>query len=299
MEGMQKKIAVLNDLSGYGRCSLTAAMPVISALKVQCCPVVTAVLSNHAGYPECYMDDYTDRMEAYLEPWRKMGFEMDGIMTGFLGSARQASIVADFIRDFKRENTQVLVDPTMGDHGHLYSVCDEELIEAMRELMQYADVVTPNLTEACALTDTLYQENGWSKRKLSDLTWKLHLLGARSVILTGVVKGKQILNVIHERGKDPVFHATKFVAGNYHGTGDVFAAVIGASMVRGVPMEESRQTGGSFYKKMCGKDRRTWCPGAGRTVPGGVSVLFDEVELNIMGSLSCFVSRRTEVTVHG
>ena len=118
MEGIQKKIAVLNDLSGYGRCSLTAAMPVISALKVQCCPVVTAVLSNHAGYPECYMDDYTDRMEAYLEPWRKMGFEMDGIMTGFLGSARQASIVADFIRDFKRENTQVLVDPTMGDHGH-------------------------------------------------------------------------------------------------------------------------------------------------------------------------------------
>ena len=94
MEGIQKKIAVLNDLSGYGRCSLTAAMPVISALKVQCCPVVTAVLSNHAGYPECYMDDYTDRMEAYLEPWRKMGFEMDGIMTGFLGSARQASILS-------------------------------------------------------------------------------------------------------------------------------------------------------------------------------------------------------------
>ncbi len=135
--------------------------------------------------------------------------------------------MADFIRDFKRENTQVLVDPTMGDHGHLYSVCDEDLIEAMRELMQYADVVTPNLTEACALTDTLYQENGWSKRKLSDLTWKLHLLGARSVILTGVVKGKTgPQRDPSSAGKDPVFHATKFVAGNYHGTGDVFAAVI-------------------------------------------------------------------------
>ena len=206
------------------------------------------------------MDDYTDRMEAYLEPWRKMGFEMDGIMTGFLGSARQASIVADFIRDFKRENTQVLVDPTMGDHGHLYSVCDEDLIEAMRELMQYADVVTPNLTEACALTDTLYQENGWSKRKLSDLTWKLHLLGARSVILTGVVKGKQILNVIHERGKEPVFHATKFVAGNYHGTGDVFAAVIGASMVRGVPMEEAVRRAAAFTKKCVEKTEELGAP---------------------------------------
>ena len=251
MEGMQKKIAVLNDLSGYGRCSLTAAMPVISALKVQCCPVVTAVLSNHAGYPECYMDDYTDRMEAYLEPWRKMGFEMDGIMTGFLGSARQASIVADFIRDFKRENTQVLVDPTMGDHGHLYSVCDEDLIEAMRELMQYADVVTPNLTEACALTDTLYQENGWSKRKLSDLTWKLHLLGARSVILTGVVKGKQILNVIHERGKEPVFHATKFVAGNYQRNWGCLCSSHRCQHGARCADGGSRQTGRQLLQKKC------------------------------------------------
>ena len=148
----------------------------------------------------------------------------------------------------------------MGDHGHLYSVCDEDLIEAMRELMQYADVVTPNLTEACALTDTLYQENGWSKRKLSDLTWKLHLLGARSVILTGVVKGKQVLNVIHERGKDPVFHATKFVAGNYHGTGDVFAAVIGASMVRGVPMEEAVRRAAAFTKKCVEKTEELGAP---------------------------------------
>ncbi len=246
---IQKKIAVFNDLSGYGRCSLTAAMPVISALRVQCCPVVTAILSNHAGYPECYMDDYTDRMELYLEPWRKMGFKMDGIMTGFLGSSRQASIVSDFIRDFKQENTFVLVDPTMGDNGHLYSVCDEELIEAMRELIQYADVITPNLTEACALTDTPYKEKGWSRRSLSDLTWKLHLLGAHSVVLTGVIKGKQILNVIHEQGKDPVFHSTKFVSGKYHGTGDVFSAVIGASLVQGVQMEEAVRRAAMFTKK--------------------------------------------------
>ena len=107
-----------------------------------------------------------------------------------------------------------------------------------------------------------------------------------------MVKGKQILNVIHERGKEPVFHATKFVAGNYHGTGDVFAAVIAASMVRGVPMEEAVRRAAAFTKKLCGKDRRTWCPGAGRTVPGGVSVLFDEVELNIMGQSILFCIKK-------
>ena len=149
----------------------------------------------------------------------------------------------------------------MGDHGHLYSVCDEDLIEAMRELMTARGRChAKSATEACALTDTLYQENGWSKRKLSDLTWKLHLLGARSVILTGVVKGKQILNVIHERGKEPVFHATKFVAGNYHGTGDVFAAVIGASMVRGVPMEEAVRRAAAFTKKCVEKTEELGAP---------------------------------------
>ncbi len=249
MAEIQKKIAVLNDLSGYGRCSLTAAIPVISALNVQCCPVVTAILSNHGGYPECYIDDYTERMESYIAPWRKMGFEMDGIMTGFLGSPRQASIVSDFIRDFKRENTLVLVDPTMGDNGKLYSICNEELIESMRELIQYADVVTPNLTEACALTETPYKEKGWTKRALSDLTWKLQLLGARSVVLTGVIKGRQIINVIHEKGKEPIYHATRFVSGKYHGTGDVFSAVLGASLVHGVSMEEAVRRAAMFTKK--------------------------------------------------
>lgn len=244
-----KKIAAINDIAGYGRCALTAAIPVISALKVQCCPVITAVLSNHAGYPTCFYDDYTDRMEPYIEEWKKQHFTFDGIMTGFLGSARQVEIVADFIRSFKAESTILLVDPTLGDNGRAYRICDQQLCEGMRELVQYADIITPNLTEACILTDTQYQEKGWSKRKLSDLTCKLLMMGAGAVVLTGIVKGSLILNVIHEKGKEPIYQTAHHAEGHHHGTGDVFAAVIGASLVQGVPLEESVRRAAAFTRK--------------------------------------------------
>ena len=119
----------------------------------------------------------------------------------------------------------------------------------MRELIQYADIITPNLTEACILTDTPYQEKGWSKRKLSDLTYKLLLMGAGAVVLTGVVKGSLVINVIHERGKEPVFQTAHHAEGNHHGTGDVFAAVIGASAVKGVALEESVRRAAAFTRK--------------------------------------------------
>ena len=255
IRGMSKKLAVISEIAGYGRCALTAAIPVISALKVQCCPVVTAVLSNHAGYPSCYFDDYTDRMTPYIGEWKTLGFEMDGIMTGFLGSARQAEIVTDFIQHFKRRDTMLLVDPTMGDHGTRYRICDEEICDAMRELIVYADIITPNLTEACLLTETPWQENGWSRRRLSDLTFKLLMLGAGAVVLTGVVKGNSIMNVIHEKGKEPIFQTAHYVEGSYHGTGDIFAAVLGASVVRGVELEEAVRRAAAFTRKCVEKSK--------------------------------------------
>lgn len=243
------KLAMLNDMAGYGRCALTAAIPVASALRVQCCPVPTAILSNHAGYPSCFFDDYTDRLEAYTDEWKNLGFQVDGIMTGFLASARQAEIAADFIRYFKREKTMVLIDPTMGDGGRLYRVCSEEICDAMKELLPYADIITPNLTEACLLTDTAYEETGFSRRRLADLTYKLQLMGAGAVVLTGVVKGSLILNVIHERGKEPVFQTARHIPGSFHGTGDIFSAVVGASVVRGVELNEAVRRAAAFTRK--------------------------------------------------
>lgn len=237
-QSVPKKLAVLNDLAGYGRCALTAAIPVISALKVQCCPVVTAVLSSHAAYPHVYLDDYTDRMEDYISQWKLLDFQMDGILTGFFCSPRQAEIAEDFIRFFKREHTMVFVDPTMGDQGSLYRVCDSSMIEAMKRLISHADLITPNLTEACFLTGTSYQEN-WTREQLKKLTGRLLKLGTKKAVLTGIVKGKRIWNVVHEQEKEPVFLSFKLEGGQHHGTGDVFAAVIAASMVRGASLNEA------------------------------------------------------------
>lgn len=244
-----QKIAVFNDMAGYGRCALTAAIPVISAMRVQCCPVPTAILSNHAGYPSYFMDDYTERMEPYIKEWARLDFSFDAIMTGFLGSVRQVEIIEDFIRRFKKDQTLLLVDPVLGDQGLAYKICGRDLCEEMRELIQYADVITPNLTEACILTETPYNEKGWSKRKLADLTYKLILMGAKAVVLTGVIKGNLIYNVIQERGREPVYQTAHYVNASRHGTGDVFSAVVAASLVKGVSLEESVRRGAAFARK--------------------------------------------------
>ncbi len=260
----QKKIAMINDLSGYGRCSLTVAIPVISAMKVQCCPVPTSILSNHTGYPSCFFDDYTDRMPGYIEQWKKLGFSFDGIMTGFLGSREQIEIVTDFIRYFKRENTVVLVDPIMGDHGEAYATYTPQMCEEMKELVQYAGIVTPNVTKACLLTETVSSEK-FSRRALTDLSYKILLMGPRAVIITGIVRENRILNLVHEQGKEPVFLSTRRVGHERPDAGDIFASVVGASVVRGQTIEEACRKAGTFVKKCIQRSEELEIP-----IPDGV-----------------------------
>ncbi|MCR5370096.1 MAG: pyridoxamine kinase [Clostridium sp.] len=244
--GKIKKIALINDIAGYGRCSMTAAIPVISAMGVQCCPMETAVLSNHTGYPDAFFDDYTDRMPAYMDAWKRLGFSFDGIMTGYLGSPAQAGIVGEFIRQFKSDQTLLLVDPAMGDNGDLYRVCTDEMCEAMKDLIQYADVVTPNLTEACFLTDTPFADHGWSRKKLTDLVYRLLMLGAKSVVITGVPQGDRMVNVSCVNGGEVIFTGTRRLGGHFHGTGDVFASVVSAGILRGMDLADAVRLGASF-----------------------------------------------------
>ena len=269
-----KKIAVLNDLSGMGKCSLTAAIPVISVMGVQACPLPTAVLSNQTGYASYFCDDYTDRMEAIMDEWQKREFWPEGIYTGFLAGEKQAEKILEFFDRFCREDTLVLVDPVMGDQGHAYGIYSVGLCERMRELAQRAYVITPNLTEALLLLYSKEEmELRWKalsglkgreylaeiEKIISGLVDKFHL---RAAVITGVdylgernvQKAQsaqsvlQIGNLVWENGKCSWVFSEK-QGGSYSGTGDLFASVLSAGLVKGMRMEECVKKAVGFLSK--------------------------------------------------
>lgn len=246
---MQKKIAVINDISGYGRCATTVMLPIISYMGVQCCPVPTAILSNHMGYPNYYMDDYTDRMEEYIGNWIKLGITFDGITTGFLGSVEQIAIVRRFIRTFANRDTLVIVDPVMGDHGRLYSTYTGELCEQMKELIHLADITTPNLTEACRLANIPYKDGSWRRKELYAMAERISLYGPDKVVITGIPQGGFIANYVYEKGVEPQIIRTHRVGTERSGTGDVFSSVIAADGVNGVPFKQSVRKASGFVRK--------------------------------------------------
>lgn len=245
----QKKIAAINDLSGYGRCALTVAIPVISHMKLQCCPVPTSILSNHTGYSEYFFDDYSDRLPAYIAMWKKLDLHFDGIMSGFLGSIEQIGIVEEFIRQFAKRETKVVVDPVMGDHGKIAGTYTEEMCMEMRRLVSLADIITPNLTEACRLTDTPYRESGWKKKELLSMAEKLCEMGPLQIVITGIPQGEFIANFVFEKGTEPAFIKTHRVGDERCGTGDLFAAIVAADAVNGVPFQKSVRKASVFVKK--------------------------------------------------
>ena len=245
----QKKIAAINDLSGYGRCALTVAIPVISHMRLQCCPVPTSILSNHTGYSEYFFDDYSDRLPAYISMWKKLDLHFDGIMSGFLGSKEQIGSVEDFIRQFATEDTKVIVDPVMGDHGKIAGTYTEEMCMEMRRLVSLADIITPNLTEACRLTDTPYRETGWKEKELLSMAEQLNEMGPEQIVITGIPKGQFIANFVYEKGTEPGMIRTHKVGDERCGTGDLFAAIVAADAVNGVPFRESVRKASVFVRK--------------------------------------------------
>lgn len=243
----QKKIAVINDFSGFGRCSLAVALPLISHLGIQCCPLPTAIFSNHTGFASYYFDDYTDSMAPYMAEWKKLDLRFEGILTGFLGSVRQIGLVEDFLQDFTTARTTVIIDPVMGDNGRPYATYTPELCQEMKRLVQYADVLTPNLTEACILTDRPYREK-FSEAELLDMAKQLCDQGSARVVLTGVDRGEFLENYCYERDRGSAVVRTHRVAPQRSGTGDVFSSIVAAGVVREVPFEKSVRTAADFIK---------------------------------------------------
>lgn len=249
-----KKIAMINDIAGYGRCSTTVAIPVISAMKVQVCPVPTSIFSNHTGFPIHFMEDLTEQMPGYLKKWEELNLHFDGIYCGFLGCVRQAEIVADFIckqkQDHSRPSPSVLIDPVMGDHGKAYRTVTKDHCQSMGKLIRYADIITPNMTEVCLLTDTAYKPSGWSRQELSDMAAKLHDMGPGQIVMTGIFEHGLFTNIISEKkpsgSVELSFVSLPSAGPSRHGTGDIFASILAADAVKGTPLPHSVERAASF-----------------------------------------------------
>lgn len=257
---MSKKIAVINDLSGFGRCSLTAAISAISVMGVQPCPLPTAVLSAQTGYPSYYCDDYTDKMEHFREEWEKMGAQFDGIYTGFLASEAQVEHIFRFLDTFYKEDTFLLVDPVMGDEGRVYAMFTDGLLKQMKELAGKADIITPNLTEICLLTDYNFsdiQNMSDTKQmiaKIEQMAQEMIRKGPKTVVVTGIRyidekdKKKKIGNLVVTEQKSQL-SAFPYIGGSFSGTGDLFASVIAGGMARGDDIFRIINLAGKFIEQ--------------------------------------------------
>ena len=242
------RIAAIHDLSCFGRCSLTIALPVLSAMGCQCCPLPTALLSAHTGFPGNTFLDLTVEMGRIADHWAAMDLQFDAIYSGFLGSADQVDTVARFFDTFKKSDTAVIVDPVMGDHGTAYRTCTPELCRGMRVLAENADVITPNLTEAALLLDHPYEEI--QRTDAYEVVRRLSLGGRRSVVLTGYSSEPGQTGTLcfdRDSGESKAVQTPREPQ-DFSGTGDLFASVLAGGVARGVPLFQAAQAAADFVR---------------------------------------------------
>lgn len=245
----QKRVAAIHDISGFGRCSLTVALPIISAAGIECTVMPTAILSTHTGGFTGYtFRDLTDDLTPMAQHWRNLGLTFDGIHTGYLGSGRQIQIVQDFFADFRRPGTVALVDPAMADNGVMYPAFDREFARQMAGLCAQADVIVPNMTEAAFMLDREYVEGPYTEAYVSQLLHALADMGRGSVVLTGIALDDKLLGAAClERESGKISYAfSQRVEGYYHGTGDVYASVLIAALLRDQPLSRAIQIAVDF-----------------------------------------------------
>lgn len=245
----QKRIALINDITGFGRCSIAAMAPIISAMKIQAVPIPTAILSTHTQFPIFYFDDYTDKMKDYIQTYKDLNLEFDAISTGFLGSKKQVEIVIDFIKTFKNNHAFVLVDPVMGDYGKLYATYNKEMCDKMKELVRYGDILTPNLTELVTLLDMPYPDHNPSNEELEAMCKQLSKMGPKHIVITGIpISSTKIMNFIYENDNYKTLIVDR-VGGDRSGTGDVVASIIAGSYLNGISFYESVKRAAEFTTK--------------------------------------------------
>ncbi len=254
----QKRVAAIHDISGIGKCSLTAAIPVISAAGIETAAMPTAVLSTHTGNIKGYTyRDLTSDLVPFYSHWKSLGVEFDGIYSGFLGSVEQVDIVCDFIDEFKNDGCVVMVDPAMADSGLMYTTFNKEFAREMRKLCRKADIIVPNLTEAVFLLGEEYREPPCGDEYIRDLMIRLSDMGPSMVVLTGVhTSDDEITCYVYDRMKNDFFSCkSRRYSGTYYGTGDIFASALLGAYMNGKDISESTEIALDFT---CGAVKRTF-----------------------------------------
>lgn len=246
--GYLPRVAAVHDLCGYGKCSLGIAIPVLSAAGIDVCPVPTSLFSAHTRFPKFYMHDTTPMLTEYLDAWREEGIELDGIYSGFLGSAEQVEAILRLYREYPKALR--IVDPVMGDGGSKYPTYTDEMCEAMKGLVDGADVLTPNLTEASILTGIAYAGQDVDEAYIKGMMEALLGMGAKSVVLKGIVhEGESIIrNYVSVTGGEIEEVSSELLPYMLHGTGDLFASGLTAAIYAGESLLSAVEFAGSLVR---------------------------------------------------
>ena len=246
---MQKRVAAIHDISCFGKCSLTVALPILSAAGIETSVIPTAVLSTHTGGFTGYTyRDLTEDILPIVSHWQTLPIAFDALYTGFLGSFEQIGLMIEVFRRLKTKDTFILVDPVMADHGELYKIFSPDFPEGMRKLCAVADCVVPNMTEAALLLGEPYREGPYTHAYIEDLLKRLSALGPKCVVLTGVYfDDKRLGAATYDTRTGQVdFLFGERIAGMYHGTGDVFASALLSGLLHGLTLAQATQLAVDF-----------------------------------------------------
>lgn len=252
--GQRKKVAAIHDISGYGRCSLTVALPTLAVMGVQCCPMPTAYLSAHTAFPPSKVAtflDMTGQMAGTANHWQELGVSFDAIYSGFLGSAEQIDLLRTFIMKFRQPQGIVLVDPVMGDEGMPYRTYTPEMCRRMGALAAEADIITPNLTEGAILLGEDYERRPTTEAGAVEWLERLSLEGRRSVILTGLSFSSGLVGAgcLDRDHGTPQFFMSQREVGQFPGTGDLFASVALGTLLGGESLGTATQRAVDFVHR--------------------------------------------------
>ena len=235
-----KRIVTIQDISCVGKCSLTVALPIISAMGIETAVIPTAVLSTHTAFKNFTYRDLTNDLPKIANHWKQEKFEFDGIYTGYLGSIEQIDMLKEFFKQFKTSENFIFIDPVMADNGKLYAGFDTNFVKEMKKLCKTADVIVPNLTEASYMLETEYKES-YSEQEIKNMLIELSNLGPKYVVLTGVSFKKNELGVMSYNKETNKFftYFKEKVPAKYHGTGDIFASTLVGAITNNSTLEDS------------------------------------------------------------